>query len=322
MKAKRKYGLVTLAGNHQREAYYIKRNQYPNELAYKKKNIVVYVNLKDEDALLVAAQHNTDNDVRHSMTNMDMCRFIHEQFISDGADRTKGKLKVFKDKIARIFGWSDSKVKAMDNWFQVGFKTGALWNTIMELFAKFKQTPEQFMHKFGIQQEKSKQTSKKRKTAEKAVGMKKPKKLPEWRDLNVTIFYKLQGLPDNEQLRLLTKVTDGTLTIPQMIAEARTVKTILNIRKAMLQECNIESWDKMKEMYPAFTKEASLNCWMNEFSTYSKKRQEVSSRFKQWCQKILRGKSMEVNQGSASASIGKLQFSYDSAMISLTNCNL
>lgn len=283
----RKVPIWTIGGNHTRYVYAQLRRMDPNNIAYTRKQVVVYLNLSDDEAELIGAQHNRDNDFRHSMSNVEMVHYMRAKFKEHGS-QLDGDLK---KKIGKVMGWDSDKLLAMDNWIQVACRPKSLWRLIKQILKRFKKTKEQIQAELSSSSSGGVILGKKRKHGRDKVKT-KTVKAPKWKDISVTPFKALQGLPLNEQERLLSCVVNDTYDLTRMQSEAKNIHILLNIRKCMCDEIgkllNTKfTWLELKEKFPRNTREADVDQFLLDFAKYSKKNQVLSEKFLSWCSNVV-----------------------------------
>jgi len=121
--------------------------KYPNNPLFEIVKCVIYFGLTDGKANLLAWDHNKYNEHNISMNFIQRVRFIHNELsIICGGDRSNVDAKFRKVCCMEIgFPNDEESVKVkyrkgsdafrvVDRYFQLGFKTGNIWDLVDEIF--------------------------------------------------------------------------------------------------------------------------------------------------------------------------------------------
>jgi hypothetical protein len=141
------YKYYVIVGNHYAEARRELMQEYPNNSQFETIKCIIYVGLTDSEETLLTWDHNTDNEYKMSMTFIQRVIFIHNEFseICHG-ESSNVDVKFHKKCCMEIrFPLDDENTKekyrkgsdifrVLDNYFQLGFRTGQVWDLIDEIF--------------------------------------------------------------------------------------------------------------------------------------------------------------------------------------------
>jgi hypothetical protein len=215
------YKYYVIGGNHSAEARRELMQEYPNNPLFETVRCVIYVGLTDGEAKLLAWDHNTDNEYRMSMTFIQRVRFIHNEFsVICGGDRSNVDAKFRKECCMEIgFPIDEESVKVknrkgsdafrvVDSYFQLGFKTGQIWDLVDEIFNLWEN--------IGIKNQKVR----KYKPLIGSTSKTGPeiKNLPD--DMTITPWRTMQGVKDEKLvIAILSRVRSGELSMEEMCDE-------------------------------------------------------------------------------------------------------
>ncbi|MCO5563416.1 hypothetical protein L7F22_017058 [Adiantum nelumboides] len=194
--------------------------EYEHVDTYKTAMCWVYAGLTDEEAKVLALDHNIDSDFRLEMSFIQKIRFFHNEWVA--TIKRGGKVDDnFRVALCEKCGLEVKKKggrgasqkpnsKPYDNYFQLAFRDGEVWDLQEEIFKLYEQG-ELKGQKLSKSQGKgvSKEES--------------PKPIPE--DMKITPWKQLQGIRERSLIiAILSRVKDGSVSLEQMGEEFERTK--------------------------------------------------------------------------------------------------
>jgi len=191
-----------LGGNDSVEAQRKLMEEYPNNPHFETMKCIIYADLSDIEAKLLAWDHNSYNEYRMSMTLIQRVRFIHSEFEEKcGGDKINVTVDFRKECCMEIGYQIEEKIKSkgniinthifrgIDNFFQLAFRTGEIWELINGIFNMWEN--------IGIKNQKVKRS--KPLICSNSKSGPEIKKLLE--DMTITPWRALQGVKDEKLVK-------------------------------------------------------------------------------------------------------------------------
>lgn len=101
-------------------------------------------------------------------------------------------------------------------------------------------------------------------------------------DLKGSKFKSLRGVSDEDVCRLLLELSEGKLTLTEMISECTSIKQLQKVQSAFLRGTNCNSWDEAVTTYPTFTTSQQLEPFKKlNFSG------KLPEQFLKFCQRVM-----------------------------------
>ncbi|MCO5600319.1 hypothetical protein L7F22_054429 [Adiantum nelumboides] len=201
---------------------------------YKMAMCWVYAGLTDEEAKVLALDHNIDLDFHLEMFFIQKIRFFHNEWV---------------DTIKRGGRGASPKpnTKQYDNYFQLAFQDGEVWDLREEIFKLYEQG------KLKGQKLSKTHASLKGKGVSKEDS---PKTIPE--DMKITPWRQLQGIREKSLIiAILSRVKGGSISLEQMGED---------FERIMIEKLNCSNWNKVEQHHPDSSKPHVLEKYMLLFS--------------------------------------------------------
>lgn len=101
-------------------------------------------------------------------------------------------------------------------------------------------------------------------------------------DLKSCKFKCLRGISDKDVCRLLLELSEGKITLTEMISECTSIKQLQKVQSAFLKGTNCNSWDEAVTTYPIFTTSQQLEPF-KKFNFSGK----LPEQFLKFCQRVI-----------------------------------
>ena len=213
------YTYYVIGGSHSAEARRQLVKEYPLTPYFKYAECKVYAGLTQEEAKLLAWDHNNDNDYRQKMSCIERIRFFHHEYL-DALQKGGGRLHpnlrrqcLLEVGIAVDESTRSEGLRKYDSWFQLAFRSGEVWELQDRIFSMWER------------KEVKGQRSKKAKLDPQVEMKSKSRKsdliieeLPE--DMKLLPWRSLQGIKDERLLvSVLSRVAAKEFSLDEMVTE-------------------------------------------------------------------------------------------------------
>ncbi|MCO5561486.1 hypothetical protein L7F22_015107 [Adiantum nelumboides] len=227
-----------LGGTHSLLAKQTIAAEYEHVDTYKMAMCWVYAGLTDDEAKVLALDHNIDSDFRLEMTFIQKIRFFHNEKKGGRGSSQKPNTKKY------------------DNYFQFAFRDGEIWDLQEEIFKLHEQG------KLKGQKLSKSHAPSRGKGASKEDS---PKPIPE--DMKITPWRQLQGIREKSLIVAISPVKGGSISLEQMGEELERQKTMLHMQRIMIEKLNCSNWDEVVHYHPDTSKPHGLEKYMLLFAS-------------------------------------------------------
>ncbi|KAL3690129.1 hypothetical protein R1sor_016438 [Riccia sorocarpa] len=230
-----------LGGNHSLAARYRITITHPgsyDELLMV--NCIVYIGLTKSEAALIAHDDNADAQIRRRYTFPQQIEYYHKQWLERGDEETSD-LRRRLTLETQVIGPAQtiaSKMLSTEAYFDIAFKSGALWDATHAVFQKYDQ--------------------------KEGTG-KRGKKGDGEGQINLNFIRSMTGISNERKTSILLRLLDGTIKIEDVKLEADASKVNDVMAGCFCKQVGVASWDEAKEKLPEYANKRRLNQFFNLF---------------------------------------------------------
>ncbi|MCO5600920.1 hypothetical protein L7F22_055037 [Adiantum nelumboides] len=183
----------------------------------------------DEDAKTLALDHNIDSEMRLSMS------FLQKQVGLATKKSKKGERG------------AKQNIRGFDNFFQLAFHDGDLWEHQEEIFKLWKEGK--------VKGQRVKLPT----SAQRSRGGSEEALKPVPKDMKITPWRSMQGIQEKHIiLPILARVKGGALSLDEMSKEFEKQKMFLYMQRIMIQKLNCKDWNEVQTHHPATSHHSAL----------------------------------------------------------------